>query len=314
MKTDLERRTIKNIRGKLITQYKKSCQGCGINFWASRTNTKYCNNFCGRDNRDYTEVYFREKATRTKHNAKSRDIQYDLTWLDLKKVYDNQRGLCYYTKLPLNLIFASKPERRTTFDQLSIDRIDSNKGYTLDNIVLCCLAINMMKNEFDLKELTIMLEAVCENFIKDRKVEIKIKKMDDSVIIPKYQRVGDSGFDLAANESATIAPGETKLISTGLKFQIPEGYEMQVRPRSGMSVKTKFRVANSPGTIDSNYLGEVKIIAENIGHRPIFIEKGDRIAQGVICPVYEAKFVEEEFTETNRGEAGFGSSGVKSKE
>jgi dUTP pyrophosphatase len=140
-------------------------------------------------------------------------------------------------------------------------------------------------------------------------LRIKVKKTDESASIPKYAHKGDSGFDLASTETVTISPGETKLISTGLSFGIPVGYEMQIRPRSGMSAKTKFRVANAPGTIDSNYTGEVKIIAENIGHRAIFIEKGDRIAQGVICPVYEAVFVEQDLEDTNRGNNGFGSSG-----
>lgn len=143
-------------------------------------------------------------------------------------------------------------------------------------------------------------------------IKIKLKKTDESATIPKYAHKGDSGFDLASIETVTLAPGETKLIGTGLSFSIPEGYEMQVRPRSGMSAKSKFRVANSPGTIDSNFVGEVKIIAENTGHRVIFIEKGDRIAQGVICPVYEAVFsVEEELEGTVRGSKGFGSSGAK---
>lgn len=139
-------------------------------------------------------------------------------------------------------------------------------------------------------------------------IRITVKKIDESANIPKYAHKGDSGFDLASTEQVTIIPGETKLISTGLSFQIPEGYEMQIRPRSGMSAKTKLRICNSPGTIDSNYTGEVKIIAENTGHRPIFIEKGDRIAQGVICPVYEAVFVEKELKDTVRGTNGFGSS------
>lgn len=142
-------------------------------------------------------------------------------------------------------------------------------------------------------------------------IKIKIKKTDKTASVPKYAHPGDSGFDLASIETVTLSPGETKLIGTGLSFSIPEGYEMQVRPRSGMSAKSKFRVANSPGTIDSNFTGEVKIIAENTGHRVIFIEKGDRIAQGVICPVYEAVFVEEELGDTVRGSNGFGSSGVK---
>jgi dUTP pyrophosphatase len=140
-------------------------------------------------------------------------------------------------------------------------------------------------------------------------IRIRAKKTDESATIPKYAYKGDSGFDLASIEAVTIVPGETKLIATGLSFSVPEGYEMQIRPRSGLSAKSKFRVANSPGTIDSNFRGEVKIIAENTGSRPIFIEKGDRIAQGVICPVYEAVFIEDELEDTGRGSNGFGSSG-----
>ena len=140
-------------------------------------------------------------------------------------------------------------------------------------------------------------------------VLISIRKMSPSANLPKYANIGDSGFDLEAIESVTLSPGETKLIGTGLAFEIPDGMELQVRPRSGMSLKSNFRVANSPGTVDSSFRGEVKIIAENTGHRIIFIEKGDRIAQGVICPVYRAVFIESELSDTGRGNKGFGSSG-----
>jgi dUTP pyrophosphatase len=144
----------------------------------------------------------------------------------------------------------------------------------------------------------------------ESKLFIKIKKLSDDAIIPSYANKGDAGFDLISTETITICAGETKLIPTGLAFAIPDGFEMQVRPRSGMSFKTKFRVSNSPGTIDSGYRGEVKIIGENIGTSPIFINKGDRIAQGVICPVYEADFhIVDDLNSTDRGIGGFGSSG-----
>jgi dUTP pyrophosphatase len=143
-------------------------------------------------------------------------------------------------------------------------------------------------------------------------MDIRVKKVSETAVIPKYAYVGDSGFDLSANESVTICPGETKLIGTGLAFSIPENLEMQIRPRSGMSAKSKFRICNSPGTVDSNFTGEIKIIGENIGSRPIFIEKGDRIAQGVICPVIRANFIViEDLDKTERSENGFGSSGIK---
>lgn len=139
-------------------------------------------------------------------------------------------------------------------------------------------------------------------------MKVGIKRLHKDANIPKYAYEGDAGFDLAAIESVTLSPGETKLIGTGLAFNIPSGYELQVRPRSGMSLKTKLRVANAPGTVDSNFKGEVKVIAENTGHRPIFIEKGDRIAQAVLGIVFTAEFVEEELNDSERGEKGFGSS------
>jgi dUTP pyrophosphatase len=106
-------------------------------------------------------------------------------------------------------------------------------------------------------------------------------------------------------------PGETMIVSTGLAVQLDRGTELQVRPRSGLSAKTKIRVGNSPGTIDEDYRGEIKIILDNIGHLPYTIYFGDRIAQGVICPVIRANFeVVDELTDTERGAGGLGSTGV----
>lgn len=150
-------------------------------------------------------------------------------------------------------------------------------------------------------------------------IPIDICKLHPDAIVPKYQTDGASGFDLHALESIQIAPGETLLVKTGLSFAIPKGFELQVRPRSGTSLKTSLRVANSPGTIDSDYRGEVCVIISNTYHLSDdetsgnqIIRKGDRIAQGVICPVFKARFVEvEELDETQRGEGGFGSTGSK---
>lgn len=140
-------------------------------------------------------------------------------------------------------------------------------------------------------------------------VTVKIKKTSELAEIPEYNYHGDSGFDLATIEKVIINPGETVLIPTGLAFELPYGKELQVRPRSGLSAKTSLRITNSPGTVDMNFRGEVKVIAQNTGHRVIILEAGDRIAQGVICPVYYANFVEvTELNETSRGESGFGSS------
>jgi dUTP pyrophosphatase len=145
-------------------------------------------------------------------------------------------------------------------------------------------------------------------------VPVKIKKLHPDAQIPQYATDGSSGFDLRALEDVTIEPGQTKLIKTGLAFEVPEGYEIQVRPRSGMSLKTPIRVANAPGTVDADFRGEVCVIASFHPFEYFVsytIKKGDRIAQGVICPVVQAEFeVVDGLEDTSRGRGGFGSSGV----
>ena len=129
--------------------------------------------------------------------------------------------------------------------------------------------------------------------------------------VPEYQKEGDSGFDLSAIEDADIPAGGVKLIPTGLRFGIPKGYEIQVRSRSGLAVKKQVFVLNSPGTVDSGYTGDVGVILANFGVNPFRVQKGDRIAQGVLCPVEKAEFVVvNELTTTSRGSGGFGSTGV----
>lgn len=140
-------------------------------------------------------------------------------------------------------------------------------------------------------------------------LRVKIKRLKD-VESPKYAKEFDAGFDLVAAEDVIINPGETKVIPTGLAFEIPPGYEMQIRPRSGMSRKTKLRVVL--GTIDSGYRGEVGVIADNNLDLPYIVHAGMRIAQGVIAPVETANFVEvDELSDSERGNQGFGSTGVK---
>ncbi|MDR4987057.1 dUTP diphosphatase [Bacillus cereus] len=146
-------------------------------------------------------------------------------------------------------------------------------------------------------------------------LRVKIKRVKD-VELPRYAKPGDSGFDLVAAEDAIIWPGETKVVPTGLAFEMPSGYELQVRPRSGMTRNTKLRVVF--GTVDSGYRGEVGVLVDNT-ERPKaanmqahVIERGTRIAQGVIAPVETAHFVEvDELSDSERGNQGFGSTGVK---
>jgi dUTP pyrophosphatase len=134
--------------------------------------------------------------------------------------------------------------------------------------------------------------------------------------LPAYAKEGDSGMDIRASEDFCVYPNEIKMIDTGISVGIPyAGLEIQVRPRSGMSAKTKLRIANSPGTVDQGYTGKIKIIFDNIGDEPVKFSAGERIAQLVLCPVYKIVWNpvkwKEDLGKTERGDSGFGSSGIK---
>ena len=140
--------------------------------------------------------------------------------------------------------------------------------------------------------------------------EILIKRLSKNVSLPKYETEGSSGLDLAANEQVEIEPGKTKIIPTGLAVAIPKNFEIQIRPRSGLAAKNNISVLNTPGTIDSDYRGEIKVIIFNHGNDDFIINNGDRIAQMVLTPVLKMELQEiDELPKTIRGEGGFGSTG-----
>ena len=141
-------------------------------------------------------------------------------------------------------------------------------------------------------------------------MKIKVKKLNNLAEIPQYQTEEAAGFDLHSVEDVVIAPNERKLIGTGLSFEIPTGYEIQIRPRSGLAYKHGITVLNSPGTIDSDYRGEIKVLLINHSNESFEIKVGERIAQAVIQEVIQATFEEvEELNDTARGNKGFGSTG-----
>ena len=141
-----------------------------------------------------------------------------------------------------------------------------------------------------------------------RTVNIKVLKETEDAVLPTYAHFGDAGADLYANEEVDIQPNEVKIIQTGLKVEIPDGYEMQVRPRSGMSTKTP--VLGILGTVDSGYRGSLGVMLYNHGDIPYRVQKGDRIAQAVIAPTYHGNFlISDSLSETERNENGFGSTG-----
>ncbi len=144
-------------------------------------------------------------------------------------------------------------------------------------------------------------------------VVVRFRKKDEKVVLPSYETAGSAGADLRAHISSpvTINPGERKLIGTGLYPEIPDGYEIQVRPRSGLSVKRGVTVLNTPGTVDSDYRGEICVNIINLSDGSFVVNDGDRIAQAVVAPVVQALFEEtDELSSTERGEGGFGSTGV----
>ena len=143
---------------------------------------------------------------------------------------------------------------------------------------------------------------------------VQVKIFNESGFpLPTYAKVGDAGMDLRSVSKHIIGPGETKIVDTGLRVEIPYGYEIQVRPRSGLSYKTKLRIANSLGTIDHSYRGSIGVIIENIGNSNEVIEVGDRVAQAVLAIVPRIEWVPvtevTDLSATDRGEGGFGSTG-----
>tara|TARA_Y100000590_G_scaffold384911_1_gene456618 strand:+ start:85 stop:522 length:438 start_codon:yes stop_codon:yes gene_type:complete len=143
-------------------------------------------------------------------------------------------------------------------------------------------------------------------------VKILVKKFDKNIKLPAYKTSGSSGMDLVAHikKKIIINPGKTAIISTGIAVAIPKNYEIQIRPRSGLADKNSISVLNTPGTIDSDYRGEIKIILINLSQKSFIVKSGDRIAQMILCPVVKGKLKEvKNLPNTVRGSGGFGSTG-----
>ena len=144
--------------------------------------------------------------------------------------------------------------------------------------------------------------------------EILIKRLSKNVTLPRYETEDSSGLDLSANidKQIKILPGKSEIIPTGLAVAIPKNFEIQIRPRSGLAAKNQVSVLNTPGTIDADYRGEIKVILINLSDKVFVVEKGLRIAQMVVCPVIKVSLKEVTKLEiTERGSGGFGSTGIK---
>lgn len=147
-------------------------------------------------------------------------------------------------------------------------------------------------------------------------IPVQVKRLPHGagLTLPAYATTGAAGMDVVSAEDVVIAPGGRHAVATGLAMAIPEGYEIQVRPRSGLALKHGITVPNTPGTIDSDYRGELKVILINLGDEPFTVQRGDRVAQLVLAPVVQAAWDEvAELDATERGTGGFGSTGGHAK-
>ena len=143
-------------------------------------------------------------------------------------------------------------------------------------------------------------------------MKLKIKKLSSDAILPSYAHKGDAGMDLFSIKDYILKPGERVFIETGLAFEIEEGYEIQIRPRSGLALKYGLSIVNSPGTVDSGYRGPINIILINHGQETFTVNKGDKVAQAVLNKIEKAEIEEvSELSESQRGDGGFGSTGIK---
>ena len=143
-------------------------------------------------------------------------------------------------------------------------------------------------------------------------VKILVKKFDKNIKLPAYKTSGSSGMDLVAHTKSkiNIKPGKIAIIPTGIAVAIPKNYEIQIRPRSGLAAKKGISVLNTPGTVDSDYRGEIKIILINLSKKSFVVKSGDRVAQMILCPVARGKLKEVKYLpRTTRGKGGFGSTG-----
>lgn len=148
--------------------------------------------------------------------------------------------------------------------------------------------------------------------MSEGKIILKIKRERKDIPLPSYATEGSSGLDLRASVDLIIPPGEWRAVPTGIRIELPPGYEAQIRPRSGLALNYGVTVLNSPGTIDSDYRGEIRVILINHGKEPFEVKKGERIAQMVIAKVEKAETMEVELlNDTDRGEGGFGHTGLK---
>ena len=240
-------------------------------------------------------------------------------FMQMIELPDEQFDILYpQMKKQLEEVFNSSEFQQTTINSLKISghgSIEEEREAAYEVIKEIEEDNTLSDNKKDLL-ITILNGSVIQiiNFIEAprERIKVQIKKLSEDARLPEYAHKTDAGCDVFAVEETVIKPHTTVLVKTGIAVAIPAGYEIQVRPRSGLSLKTNLRVANAPGTIDSDYRGEVCVIMTNIGNLTETIKQGDKIAQLIIAPVPMIEWKEvDELDSTERGEGGFGSTDKK---
>lgn len=286
------------------------CRTCSKCFYETPENTTYCSRDCQnmRSSVDSSTLrFFKHKINNLRGSAKNRNIDFNLTYSDLVSLFEKQKGVCFYTKIPMMLETAIERNGRNTthHHQLSVDRRDPTKGYTKENIVLCTYSINNFKGSQTMEEFKRTIQAIKRTTAEN----MRIVKIHPDSVLPKKAHPTDAAYDIFASENIEIPLGTTKTIATGLKIKIPDGFYAQILTRSSMAVKGLFV---SGGVIDSGYTGEWRVIMNNFSYNGTYlINKGDKIAQFVVLvPEHMDVMSVDELSDTDRGTGGFGSTGV----
>lgn len=189
-----------------------------------------------------------------------------------------------------------------------LDKLKSEAGFDSD------METESDDNDFE-SLMSLSFDDMDKEFIKNSKTKVlKVKRIHEDAVLPFYNYGSDSGFDLFSVEEFIMEPLSRALIPTGLSFEFDEGYEIQVRTKSGLAINQGLMVLNSPGTVDQGYSGEIKVPIFNASNQTIIVKKGMKVAQGVLCPVVNGNYVKVEeisdLSERDRGDKGFGSTGI----
>jgi len=245
---------------------------------------------------------FADRIKNIQSRCKPRGIDFSLSIEDLKYHYSSQNGLCFYTGIPLKLKTENKPGH-LEFNLLSVDRSDPTKGYTKDNIVLCCNSINMLKGTASISDMEKIFDYI--SIAKNRSI-IKFKKTRQNAVAPARAHFGDIGYDVTAAHIQDL--GDKIKVYTGISIEPEIGWYIEMYPRSSI-YKKNLLLSNSVGIIDNGYRGELMCIFQKLpGSLPI--EIGEKIAQLIPKKYTLVNFIEStELNDTQRSDGGFGSTG-----